>query len=468
VTWFRMPRVFLAPALVLVLVAIGGRFTLDRAGFTDLAWVDLRVLGLVVALAVLVIDIARRPRPPGGRRREGWLVAATLFFLYQIASGLWAPAAARVGPQTLDLVLMAALTIAVYVYATGDPAAVARTTFLLFYLAAIVFALAALLINGPGEQGRYSAFGGGPNVFVRIQILGVISAIALHLSYRRLLPLLAVPLFLLAAVLSGSRAGLLAGMAVGGVALLKLRHRLRTGPVLAAAAGLTLAGAAIVAFAPPAFTNLFQERFVEQTVQQHYLSDRTDIWAAAWRLAVGHPFAGTGLDGFYGLIGVNQHVEYPHNYLLGVAAEGGLIGLVLLGAAVALWTGTVVGGGARPQLTGLAVAAAAFVGLSSLFSGDNYDARLAWLFAAVAAAAAVVPAAPRPPAPRPPAPRPPAPRPPAPGGPAPDDPAPHDPAARGSASGGPAPAPSPDRYRRRPEPAGSAPHPARDPRAVSR
>ncbi|HET6484699.1 MAG TPA: O-antigen ligase domain-containing protein, partial [Actinoplanes sp.] len=61
-------------------------------------------------------------------------------------------------------------------------------------------------------------------------------------------------------------------------------------------------------------------------------------------------------------------------------------------AAVLLWTRTVRGGGHRPQLTGLAVAATVFVGLSSLFSGDYYDSRLAWLFAAMAAVAATVPA----------------------------------------------------------------------------
>jgi O-antigen ligase len=391
-SWLRAPRVFVAPGLVLILVAIGGRFTLDRAGFTDLAWVDLRVIGLAVALVVLAVDVARRPRPPGGRRREGWLVAATLFFLFQIASGLWAPAAARVGPQTLDLVLMTALIIAFYLYAAGDPATVVRLAFRLFYAAALVFALAALFVNGPGEQGRYSAFGGGPNVFVRIEILGVISAVALALFHRRLLPLLAVPLFLLAAVLSGSRAGLLAGLVVGAAALLKIRHRLRGGPVVAAGAFLAAAAMVVWVLAPPAFTDLFQERFVEQTVQQRYLSDRTDIWAAAWRLAVEHPVAGTGLDGFYGLIGVNSMVEYPHNYVLGVAAEGGVLGIGLLVTAVLLWTGTVRGGGHRPQMTGLAVAAAVFVALSSLFSGDYYDARLAWLFAALAAAAAVVPA----------------------------------------------------------------------------
>ncbi len=393
-TWLRDPRVFLAPGLVLVLVAIGGRFTLDRAGFVDLAWVDLRVIGLLIALAVLAVDVARRPHGRGAHRREGWLVATLLFFLFQIASGLWAPQAARVGPQTLDLILLGVLTVAYYVYTIGDPAAVLRTTFLLFFVAAVIFALAALFINGPGDQGRYSAFGGGPNVFVRIEILGVISAVALYLCTRRILPLLVIPLFLLAAVLSGSRAGLLAGVAVGAGALLKLRGRLRTPVIVAAGAVLVPGTAAVWAFAPPAFTDLFQERFVEQTVQQRYLSDRTDIWAAAWRLAVEHPVGGAGLDGFYGLIGVNQGVEYPHNYVLGVAAEGGLIGIGLLTTAVVLWTRTVRGGGERPQLTGLAVAAAVFVALSSLFSGDYYDARLAWLFAAMAAAAAVIPAAP--------------------------------------------------------------------------
>ncbi|AEV86528.1 polymerase [Actinoplanes sp. SE50] len=383
-----MRRIFLAPGLLLVLIGIGGRFTLDRAGFPDLAWVDLRVIGVAVALVVLLIDLARRrPQPRVGR--EGWLVAASIFLLFQIASALWSPPAARIGPQTVDLILLAVLILAFYYWTLGDPERAILFTFQLFWLAAIVFALAAIFINGPGEQGRYSAFGGGPNVFVRIEILGVISAIAMFLSTRRLLPLLVTPLFLLAAVLSGSRAGLMAGGAVGLVALAKIRGRLRAGPVLACGAFLLTAGLVIWFAAPPEFTSLFQERFVQQTVQEQYLSDRTDIWAAAIRMFTDHPLAGAGLDGFYGLIGVNQMVEYPHNYVLAVAAEGGLIGLGLLTGALILWTRTVRGGGALPRATGLAVAAAVFVALSSLFSGDYYDARLAWTFAAMAAAAAV-------------------------------------------------------------------------------
>ncbi|GAA4950868.1 O-antigen ligase family protein [Actinoplanes utahensis] len=384
-----MNRAFLAPGLVLVLVAIGGRYTLDRAGLLDLAWVDLRVIGLVIALVLLAVEVGRRPRELGGRP-EGWLVAALLFFLFQIASALWAPPAARTGPQTLDLVLLGVLLLVAYVYTLGDPDTVILFTFKLFFVAAIVYALAAIFVSGPGEQGRYSAFGGGPNVFARVEVLGVISAVALFMVTGRKSPLLVIPLFLLATVLSGSRGTLVAGGVVGFAALLKLRRRLSAGAVAAAVTVAVAAVGVIGALAPPEFTDLFQERFVEQTVQEQYLSGRTDIWMAALRMFADHPIGGSGLDGFYGLIGVNQAVEYPHNYLLAVAAEGGLAGLGLLTASILLWTRIVRGGGARPQLTGLAVAAAVFVALSSLFSGDYYDSRLAWIFAAMAAAAALV------------------------------------------------------------------------------
>ncbi|HWS39196.1 MAG TPA: O-antigen ligase family protein, partial [Actinoplanes sp.] len=324
-----------APGLLLILVAIGGRYTLDRAGFLELAWVDLRVIGLIMALAVLGISLSKRPHFV---RDEGWLLAALLFFVYQIASALWAPPAARIGPQVLDLVLLIVLVLAFYVYAMSDPEMVVTLTFQLLFVTAIVYALAAIFISGPGEQGRYSAFGGGPNVFARIEVLGVIAAVALYMLTGSKLPLLVIPLFLLATVLSGSRGTLVAGGVVAGVALLKLRRRLSAAAIAGTAAVAVLAVGVIAVLAPPEFTSLFQERFVEQTVQEQYLSGRTDIWMAALRMFADYPLEGSGLDGFYGLIGVNQAVEYPHNYLLAVAAEGGLGGLVLMAVSILLWT----------------------------------------------------------------------------------------------------------------------------------
>jgi O-antigen ligase len=384
-------RAFILPGALLVLVALGGRYTLDRAGLYDLAWVDLRLIGVAVGVVVLAIDLARRRRPRIEHRPEGWLVVATLFFLYQIASGLWAPHGARVGQQALDIVLMGTLTIAVYLYTVGDPGKVINWTFLFFYFAAVVFGLGALFITGPGDQGRYAAFGGGPNVFVRIEIIGVISAIALYRVYRRLIVFAAVPLFLLGAVLSGSRAGLLAGVAVGLAALVRIRRRLSLGPVLLGAAALALAGAVVWVRAPSSVTGLIKERFVEQTVEQGYVSDRTTIWSQTIHLALTHPFIGVGLDGFYGLVGRTQDIEYPHQYLLAVAAEGGLVGLGLLFLSGLLWAATVRRGHGYRAEKALTVSAAAFVAISSLFSGDYYDARLAWLFAAMAAAAAISP-----------------------------------------------------------------------------
>jgi O-antigen ligase len=390
--WLRWPNVFLAPGIALVLVAIGGRYTLDRAGLTDLAWVDLRVVGLIIALVPLVVDLIRRPKRRPAHRSEGWLIVTLFFFLFQIASALWSPPGARAGAQTLDLVLLAALTVALYLYTLGDPTVVVKTLFVLFFVAAVVFALGALLFTSPGEQGRFAAFGGGPNVFVRIEVLGIIAAIAINRFTGRKLPLFFIPLFLLSAVLSGSRAGLGMGAIVGAYALWKARRHIKAGVVVASVAVLAVATALTVAFAPPSFTSLFETRFVQQTVEQHYVSDRTSIWQSAWQLFLDHPVAGTGLDGFYGLIGRNQQIEYPHNYVLAVAAEGGLIGLGLLFAAILMCARTIATNHGHPRETALAAAAAVYVALSSLFSGDYYDARLAWLFAAVAAAAAVTPA----------------------------------------------------------------------------
>src|SRR3954447_19003416 len=107
------------------------------------------------------------------------------------------------------------------------------------------------------------------------------------------------------------------------------------------------------------------------------------------RLAYEHPVIGVGLDGFYGTIGHIQNIEYPHQYLLAVAAEGGAVGIGLLAVSFGLWAVTVRRGRGYRRETAITVAAAAFVAISSLFSGDYYDARLAWLFPAMAAAAAI-------------------------------------------------------------------------------
>jgi O-antigen ligase len=381
------PRALLTPTVALLLVAVGGRYSLDRIGIDWLAWLDLRLVGLAVAFALLAFDLRRvRTRPDLLPRPEGWLVAATLFFGYQIASGLWAPPSARVGAEAIDLLCMGLLTVAVYVHARHDPEAVARRLLWFFWATAVTFALAALLVSGPGAQGRYSAFGGGPNVFVRIQVLGLVAGLALHAIGRPRGIVWSTPLLVVSGLLSGSRGGLLAGMVVGMALLLFADRRSRRLAFIGAVAvtAITLIAYQLV----PTVRQIVQARFVGQTVEQGYASARPAIWAQTLDLALRHPLIGVGVDGFHAMVGFATGTEYPHNYVLAVAAEGGVVGLTLLVITGALWVGTVRRARAMSVELIAMTASAGYVALAGLFSGDYYDARLAWCFAAVAAALA--------------------------------------------------------------------------------
>jgi O-antigen ligase len=377
----------LAPTLLMLVVSLGGRFTLDRLGLQSLAWLDLRLVGLTVALALVALQMRwseKSGTTARAHRAEGWLVAGLLFFGFQIASGLWAPLGARVGLFCVDIISMTALTVGFYFLARQAPVLTARRVLWFFWVTGVLFALASLAA-GPGVQGRYAAFGGGPNVFVRIQILALIAVVALVAGGARPRLLWSVPLFVVAAVLSGSRGGLLAGFVVGVAVVLRGGWRTRR----FALAGILLAatGTAVAYYALPPAHDLIKSRFLDQTAGQGYLSERPEIFSGALSLFRHQPITGAGLDGFYALIGSAVGIEYPHNYLLAVAAEGGMVGLVLLGLTGVLWTVRVRSSRPwGPEISAMVVSAA-FIAIASMFSGDYYDARTAWICAAVAAAA---------------------------------------------------------------------------------
>jgi O-antigen ligase len=382
--------VLLAPTLVLLLVAIGGRYTLDRAGIDWLAWLDLRLVGLGVGLAILAFDARRsRLRAPDVPRPEGWLVATFLFFGYQAASGSWSPPDAQVGGLVVDLLCVALLTLGVYLQARRNPARVARQFLWFFWVAAVVFAIGAFTLSGPGAQGRFAAFGGGPNVFVRIQMLGLIAGLALQAIGRPRGIAWTAPLLVVSGLLSGSRGGLVAGVVVGMAIVLVADRRARRLAFLGVAVttALTLVAYEFV----PSVHALIETRFIGQTVQQGYVSSRPGIWADALHLGFLHPFVGVGIDGFRALVGQSVGVDYPHNYIVAVTAEGGIVGLVLLVTSAALWVGTVRRAHSVSVELVAMLASAGYVAVASLFSGDYYDARLTWCFAAVAAALATAP-----------------------------------------------------------------------------
>ncbi len=382
----------LAPLLALLLVAYAGRYGLDRAGLGDalppsLAALDLRVLALPLLVALVVHEVGRRPPSvvtvrPGERVREGWVVAAVVFFLYQLGSALWAPDGSRVGAVSLDVAATGVLTVSAYLLARGHGWRTGRATLWFLWVAACAYAAAALLA-GPGDQGRFSAFGGGPNVFVRVEVLGLVALAGLLATGAPRWLAASIPLLAVAALLSGSRGGLVAAAVVAAVALVALGRRVRAAVVVTGA--LAVAGAVAATSLFPPFAALVSTRFVEQTLQGGYTSGRPQIWAAALGLAADHPLLGVGLDGFYGSVGEGLAAQHPHNVVLAVLAEGGLVGLAVLGVAAAGWVAAVRAHRPWGPVTATLVAAAGYVVVASAFSGDYYDARLAWCFAALAA-----------------------------------------------------------------------------------
>jgi O-antigen ligase len=195
------------------------------------------------------------------------------------------------------------------------------------------------------------------------------------------------------------------------VAVLALRAGPRARALAAAGAAGSVSVLLIAAWLYAPLGALLRSRFVEQTVEQQYSSGRTSIWQDSLDLLAQHPLWGAGLDGFYGTVGQTQGIEYPHNYLLAVASETGLLGLAALTLTVLAWLAAVRSGPARVSphrdhwggvttMTGHTSARAEvlrramtmgtlFVAVASMFSGGYYDSRLAWCFAALAAALTV-------------------------------------------------------------------------------
>ena len=64
-----------------LLLALGGRYTLDRAGLTELTWVDLRVVGLGFALAFLAFELDRIERHVE-RQARSWTVACKIVWRF--------------------------------------------------------------------------------------------------------------------------------------------------------------------------------------------------------------------------------------------------------------------------------------------------------------------------------------------------------------------------------------------------
>ncbi len=378
---FRVPAVLV---LGLFGVALMGQFTLDRLDIEQFGELDLRLAAFPALIAAVLLW---RFQPGHRGYRHVWpstSLWAIAMVGYLALTAFWAPHEARISESLTDLTFLGLLIVVATVVSAPDPARARRLTLTTMYIAAVVYALAGLLIGETDGQGRITAFAGGPNVYTRVVLLGVVAAIALTALCGRRLFLLAIPLLVPGALLAASRGAIVAALAtlvVFGV-LTWRRWSLRAiGSAVLVTAGTLVATWSLL---PSSAVDVIRLRFVDQVFQRNELSGRPRLISQALTIFVDDPLIGAGLDSYFVRFGLGVGLTYPHNLVLDLAATGGVIALAIFGIfVVALLRDS------RPLRTMTAdqlamLLSACYLGAASMFSGEFYDSRFFWVFAVLA------------------------------------------------------------------------------------
>lgn len=373
----QAPRAFVVVGIVAaLLLQLLGRFDLGRLGFAAYASVDLRVVGaILISIVLLPWWFTLQKAPDSQRLMAGLLAGLGAFLVYLIGSTIVFGMDFATNALVVDLLLVGYLTFLMLLPFTIDAQHAAGV----LLSALVVVAVLYLVGSGPDPvaPGRLSAFGGGPNVFGRVVGFGAIAAVGL-VAMRRgraLLPVVALAL-LAGVVMSGSRGAMLA-TALGLVIVLvpSLRSFVTPLGIVAVLAGL---GTFAVLFGDRVRA-VFQERVVYLTFEQGYTSGRGVLTDTAVTMANDSPVFGNGLGSFGRWIG--QPENYPHNLVLQVVTEGGLLGLLLLLGSLVPAFVVMARSFTRSAEVRTMVGLTALVLVASLFSGDYFDARLLWAFA---------------------------------------------------------------------------------------
>lgn len=367
--------------LVLFVAFLAGKFSLTRIDdrFEYLGMIAYVAYWFVPPLLLLALLSLSRSRsqisafaPALPRNFGAFALFASLLNIYMALSSGW-----TLFPDLDSMVqlLIAAVFLATaYVFLRSGTEKQLNLILRITFGSGLVYAVAGLA--GGLDGGRLSAFGGGPNVFVRVVGSGLVAGLYLFFSQRKRFVILTFPVLLIAALGSGSRGGAIAlAVSVLFVTLFILPRYYQWRIILGA--GIVLAVLAWITYdliRDSELMNTIWTRYVVLT-EQGYLGGRDIRLLAAWYLFLDYPWIGVGLNGFKTLTGFP---DYPHNLLMHVASEGGVLGLIPLLACLVL----LIHRWFQPRSVEhdfvLAICLLYFV--SSQISGQIYDARFVWFY----------------------------------------------------------------------------------------
>lgn len=297
---------------------------------------------------------------------------------YLCLSVIWAPQPAEslsLVPPLLKVSVTLGLTLLLFSHGTSEKI---EFTFCLVFLAALVYAFGGWI--GGGTDDRIAAFGGGPNVFVRVVSSGLFMSYYFWIRTGQIRWLVPVPLLVATMLGSGSRGGILAFLIAFVITVLMTGIWIRASKVIAACAIVVgLSSVFWLLFVDQDYYSYLYERFIVVTIGNLYLSTRDEFLWNAWETIKTNPFWGVGLDGYRQIFG--GYFTYPHNLFLQVQAEGGIIATMLLLSALLT---TAIRWWLRKTLEAkVAFGLAIMYLLASQLSGGIYDARCVWFFLAL-------------------------------------------------------------------------------------
>lgn len=376
------PRFNLHPICVFLLfvAALAGQFSLARIDpqYESAGYLVQPRIWLIASLVLLSIPFVFPPRKEiADRNKEvsAWLLLVILFHFYMAITYSWSLQGEHARNAVVSLLLVVVLVVVGYALVRFDARAAITIFLYLFFIASLLYAtvgLGQLLAGGSGR--RLSVFLGGPNVYVRVVGTGVILALYLWAKTRSRVWLLSIPLLLFTGIMSGSRGGMLSLTLALFLALLLVTRKIRR---LLLVVSLLIVFVLVLLYLPLASTykEYIEYRYpldlVELSLQ--YEHARGPWFSGSYQAFLDSPLLGRGLarqnDSGFG---------YAHNIFINIAAEGGLLGLLLFALTLipiyARWKRD------RGPLADVCLVLAVFYLLASLASGTYYDWRFIWLF----------------------------------------------------------------------------------------
>ncbi len=369
---------------VLFLSAIAGQFTLERINpeYASLGWIaEPRIILMGLLLIVSLPFIKRR----GSEHRIQsstdksyvvvWLWLVFIFFMYLCITAVWSSQTADAREGVLSLMLLMALVFFAYVIARVDPPRTIDLFLKLFLYTAIIYAIGGLLgYSLWGQRGQLAFLWGGSNAYVRVVGTGAIISLYLWVKTRKSYWLACVPLLLLTAFLSGSRGGMFSLFVALILILLVLMPN-----IFRLSVALCILAICILLFMVAPMTGTYKEMIVArypsnlEELSEAYEYSRAPWFSKSVEAFEESPTIGIGLEGLKG-----YGLTYAHNIVLNVAADGGVLGLILL---IITFIPVVIRWFQKRTLDSNACfILGAFYLIASMFSGSYYDQRFMWLF----------------------------------------------------------------------------------------